>query len=125
MSLRCACDACDVVFGPHDARTPDGYCGFCSGSCFPAGAVAGKAVRTSMNRDSRLHLHAMARVARSAADNLPANPAAAAEAARHEAADAFVRLMGPLVDKAGKAVTKTIADVSRSAVDAVRRKIRE
>lgn len=122
--MRCACDACEIVFGAHDARTPDGYCGFCSGSCFPVGSVDGRPIRTSMTLESRRHLHGAARVARAATENLPADPRAVADAARQEAAEAFVRFAAPWVEKASEVVSKTVTNAGRSALDAVRRKLK-
>lgn len=105
---ECACDACDVVFGPHDAKTPDGYCAFCARSCYPMTEFRGRRVRSALGRVSRRNLHAMARVAEKAN-----SPAEAAEAARREAAEAAVDILGPAVERGG-----------RMLVDFVRRKIR-
>lgn len=97
---KCACDVCEVVFGIQDARTPDGYCAFCAMSCFPPGTIAGKQVRMTMSRDSREHLHAAARVAK----HLPHDPMRAIDSARQETAEAVVRVVGPVLEREGRAL---------------------
>lgn len=97
---KCACDVCEVVFGEQEARTPDGYCAFCAMSCFPPGNIAGKPVRMTMNRESREHLHAAARVAK----HLPHNPMQAISSARQETAEAVIRAMAPIVEREGRAL---------------------
>lgn len=99
---KCACDECDTVFGAHDLRSPDGYCAFCAMSCFPASSFAGRMVRGARSKQERKHLHAAARVVKSAQENLPHDPRAVAEAARQEAADAAVQLLGPIVERKGR-----------------------
>jgi len=118
-SDKCACDTCNTTFGALDARTPDGYRSFCSQSCFPMTKVGGRDVRGSRSLEHRQHLHAAARVARTAANKLPDDPAAVAAAARQEAADAAVRVVAPLVEKAGKAA----AEFSREMLETLRKKI--
>lgn len=53
-------------------------------------------------------MHAMARVADSAQRNLPHDPRAVANAARQEAADAAVTILGPLVERAGKTIVEQV-----------------
>lgn len=111
--MKCACDVCDLVFGDLDPRSPDGYCAFCSSSCFPLGEIRGKKLRTALGKTSRQNLHAMARVADSAQKNLPHDPKKVAEAARAEAAEAAVTLLGPLVQRAGKIAVEKLRDKIR------------
>ncbi len=101
---KCVCDACDVEFGEQEARTPDGYCGFCARACFPPGKIAGKAVRVAMSKDSRENLHAAARVA----THLPHDPYGAVDSARQEIADALVNTMGPVLERESKALLKKL-----------------
>jgi hypothetical protein len=109
MADHCACDVCDVIFGSHDARTPDGYCGFCAKSCYPPGKVGNREMRVSMTKNTRANLHAAARVGA----HLPHDPHAAVTAARHEAATAVVDFLGPILQQGG-----------RAAVEAIRKKIK-
>ncbi len=102
----CSCDQCDVKFGPHDARSPDGYCSFCAGSCFPPSEIGGKAVRVAMSPESRARLHAAHRVTQ----HLPHDPLAAGQAARMEVADIAVSALGPVVERGGKALLQAIKD---------------
>ena len=56
-SASCRCDACPVVLGPSDARTPDGYCGFCGARCFPLMQIGLKVERLILSPASRRTIH--------------------------------------------------------------------
>lgn len=81
--------------------------------------VAGRDVRSAKSLTARENLHALARVTKSAAENLPKDPDAVAAAARQEAANAVVRIAAPLVEKAGKAAV----DFGKSMLDSIRDRI--
>lgn len=117
--MKCKCEACDLAFGDLDPRSPDGYCSLCSEQCFPMTRVAGRDVRSAKSLTARENLHALARVTKSAAENLPKDPDAVAAAARQEAANAVVRIAAPLVEKAGKAAV----DFGKSMLDSIRDRI--
>lgn len=106
--MKCSCDACDTVFGEHDARSPDGYCAFCSTTCFPLAEFHGRSVRTALGKTSRQSLHDMKK-----AGSKPDEWKKMAEAARQEAADAAVSLLGPLMQRAGKVAIEKLREKIR------------
>jgi hypothetical protein len=109
MPDRCLCDACSKNPSSLEPWTQDGYCAFCSTTCFPVRHIGGREVRTALAPATRAGLHAAARVAR----HLPHDPTAATDAARGEAARAFVEIASPFVERGGKAL-----------IDVVRKRIR-
>ena len=54
---RCACDACPELLGPHDAVTPEGFCGFCARKCYPPTTVGGVLQRMQLVPAERASLH--------------------------------------------------------------------
>lgn len=56
-SPTCSCDVCLERFGPGDAVTAEGYCGFCARYCFPWAETGPYQGRQTMTLESRQELH--------------------------------------------------------------------
>lgn len=117
--MKCACDACVVVFRRGDARSEDGLCDLCATRCYPMVDIAGELQRVVIAPEGRAGIHAEAAGLAPGAPSRRDRRMAAREAqtaARVEMARQALRVVVPVIGP-------VVAPHARRAAERLLRKI--